>query len=175
MAYGQTGSGKTFTMGSAAYTEQELTKSAGLIPRFMKDIFQQLSATDKMETSFLEVYGDDVHDLLHPSRAPLSEIREDSNGAVVCTGITTRRVATAEQAVKVLHKGTLKRTTAATLMNLTSSRSHAIFTVTLTRQHSGVTSKLTFVDLAGSERMKRREPMANAPGKALKSTRVCSR
>jgi Kinesin motor domain len=153
MAYGQTGSGKTFTMGSEAHTELELTESTGLIPRFMKDLFQQLSATDNLETSFLEVYGEDVHDLLDPSRASLP-LREDSSGGVICTGLTTRRVTSAEQAVKVLHEGTLNRTTAATLMNLTSSRSHAVFTVTLTRPHS-VKSKLTFVDLAGSERMKK--------------------
>ena len=155
-------------MGSEAHTELELTESTGLIPRFMKDLFKQLSATDNLETSFLEVYGEDVHDLLDPSRASLP-LREDSSGGVICTGLTTRRVTSAEQAVKVLHKGTLKRTTAATLMNLTSSRSHAIFTVTLTRQHSGVTSKLTFVDLAGSERMKK----TGAYG--VKSTRVYSR
>jgi Kinesin motor domain len=115
-----------------------------------------------IEASFLEVYGEDVHDLLLPSR-PSVPIREDAGGGVVCSGLTHKKVATAEEALQVLHEGTLHRTTAATLMNLTSSRSHAVFTVTLT-QTSGfpgddyqLTSKsrFTFVDLAGSERMKK--------------------
>lgn len=158
MAYGQTGSGKTFTMGSEAHTELELTECTGLIPRFMKDLYQQL-ANDKnyhLETSFLEVYGEDVHDLLDPSRTSLP-LREDSSGGVVCIGLKAKAVVSVEQAVQVLHEGTLNRTTAATLMNLTSSRSHAVFTVTLTRHsnNNNITSKLTFVDLAGSERMKK--------------------
>lgn len=116
----------------------------------------------QIEASFLEVYGEDVHDLLVPSR-PSVPIREDAGGGVVCSGLTHKKVATAEEALQVLHEGTLHRTTAATLMNLTSSRSHAVFTVTLT-QTSGMPgddyqltskSRFTFVDLAGSERMKK--------------------
>jgi Kinesin motor domain len=153
MAYGQTGSGKTYTMGSEAHTELELMPNTGLIPRFLQDLFEQLSSTDcHLETSFLEVYGEDIHDLLDSSRTVLP-LREDSGGGVVCTGLTSRSVTSAAEAVEVLHEGTLNRTTAATLMNLTSSRSHAVFTISLKRQN--VSSKLTFVDLAGSERMKK--------------------
>lgn len=153
MAYGQTGSGKTYTMGSEAHTDMELNSSTGLIPRFLQDLFNQLSNTEfHLETSFLEVYGEDVHDLLDFSRAALP-LREDGGGGVVCAGLTAKAVTSASQAVQILHEGTLNRTTAATLMNLTSSRSHAVFTVTLIREN--VSSKLTFVDLAGSERMKK--------------------
>jgi Kinesin motor domain len=153
MAYGQTGSGKTYTIGSEAHTELEITPNTGLIPRFLRDLFQQLPDDDcHLETSFLEVYGEDVHDLLDSSRAALP-LREDNGGGIVCAGLTTRTVKSAAEAVNVLHEGTLNRTTAATLMNLTSSRSHAVFTVTLKRQ--SLSSKFTFVDLAGSERMKK--------------------
>lgn len=180
MAYGQTGSGKTFTMGSEAHTtELELMEDAttsnknkiGLIPRFMNDLFAQLKEEEDtcgyfLEASFLEVYGEDVHDLLDSSSNNSSgssssrvslPLREDSNGGVVCAGLTSQPVQSAHQAVQVLHNGTLNRTTAATLMNLTSSRSHAVFTVTLTRSNNNTNSscKLTFVDLAGSERMKK--------------------
>ncbi len=170
MAYGQTGSGKTFTMGSEAHSELEITDSTGLIPRFMSGLFEELEqrcgtnalSRYKLEASFLEVYGEDVHDLLLESR-PSLPLREGANGGIVCPGLTMRHVQTAEQALEVLHDGTKNRTTAATLMNLTSSRSHAVFTITLTQtaqmQNSDVevtaTSRFTFVDLAGSERLKK--------------------
>ena len=114
-----------------------------------------------IEASFLEVYGEDVHDLLQPSRPPVP-IREDANGGVVCSGLSQKTVRTAQAALQVLHEGTLNRTTAATLMNLTSSRSHAVFAVTLNQTTLGpdgvevsATSRFTFVDLAGSERLKK--------------------
>jgi len=221
LAYGQTGSGKTFTMGSEAEynTEQddEQTSSGfikgneegqlGLIPRFVTDTFLALqhmesrnyeSAVDssnfssfKCSASFLEVYGEEIHDLLSTTNTskPATQqtsggktnslpIREDSNGGVVVAGLTHVPVSSVHEALQVLKIGTKHRTTASTLMNRTSSRSHAVFTISLTRTVStpsssevmavgannsnGVkpvevttTSKLTFVDLAGSERMKK--------------------
>jgi len=180
MAYGQTGSGKTFTMGSEAHTEPESAQHVGLIPRFITDFFtsmkQKKEVSDKeqndaghvllefhLEASFLEVYGEDIHDLLDKNREVLP-LREDSDGGVVVRGLKTRPIANTAEALQVLHDGTMNRTTAATLMNLTSSRSHAIFTIYLTqvtRSKSGkqvdvtTTSRFTFVDLAGSERMKK--------------------
>ena len=180
MAYGQTGSGKTYTMGSEAHDDTEISTQTGIIPRFMRDLFINLekrkaesSAPDyngpiltdfSLTASFLEVYGEDVHDLLVPSR-PCVPVREDANGGIVCTGLTECPISTAEEALQVLHEGTMHRTTAATLMNLTSSRSHAVFAVTLTQKTAVPTSgemtdtttvsRLTFVDLAGSERMKK--------------------
>ena len=142
-------------MGSEAHTELEIISSTGLIPRFLQDLFGQLSSHGSefcLETSFLEVYGDDIHDLLDLSRTVLP-LREDGGGEIVCNGLTIKRVTSAAEAVQVLHEGTMNRSTAATLMNLTSSRSHAVFTLSLKRQT--MSSKLTFVDLAGSERMKK--------------------
>lgn len=181
MAYGQTGSGKTFTMGSEAHADgEEMCLHPGLIPRFMSDVFGYLeqrkgesdAAGDKtgqalleyrVSASFLEVYGEDVHDLLDKDRTTLP-LRENANGGVVVQGLTSRSVSNTEEALHVLHEGTLNRTTAATLMNLHSSRSHAVFTVHLqqtSRTTNGgdldvtTTSCFTFVDLAGSERMKK--------------------
>lgn len=150
MAYGQTGSGKTFTMGSGAHSE--FSTSTGLIPRFLHDIFDNLPEKATLEASFLEVYGDDVHDLLVQDR-PCINIREGADGEILFVGLTTKPIASVHEAVQILHDGTLNRTTAATLMNLTSSRSHAIFTVTL--KHGAVKSRFTFLDLAGSERLKK--------------------
>jgi Kinesin motor domain len=177
MAYGQTGSGKTFTMGSEAHSESENAMHVGLIPRFLSDIFDQLQRQRDMSlsqggtsllhytvsASFLEVYGEDVHDLLDRNRSSLP-LREDSNGGIVITGLTNRSVSNTSQALEVLNEGTMNRTTAATLMNLTSSRSHAVFTIHLSKTSRAgnvgdvevtTESKFTFVDLAGSERMKK--------------------
>lgn len=149
-------------MGSEAHTELEMTENTGLIPRFMNDLFVNLQTPNyQLEASFLEVYGEDVHDLLDPAR-PSLPLREDANGGVICAGLKQYKVTSATEALKVLHEGTLNRTTAATLMNLTSSRSHAVFSVTLTQKQTSedgssltVSSRFTFVDLAGSERMKK--------------------
>eukprot|EP00536_Pseudo-nitzschia_multiseries_P002764 jgi/Psemu1/184230/e_gw1.38.172.1 len=179
MAYGQTGSGKTFTMGSEAHIEPEESSQAGLIPRFITDFFLELqskkAASDKcvegsqvlldysLKASFLEVYGEDVYDLLDSNRNSLP-LREDSKGGIVVVGLTSRSISNTAEALEVLHEGTMNRTTAATLMNHTSSRSHAVFTIHLsqvTRPNGtdsadiSTTSQFTFVDLAGSERMKK--------------------
>ena len=163
MAYGQTGSGKTFTMGSEV---QSADGEAGLIPRFMTSIFETLARKKEtlvdftVQASFLEVYGEDVHDLLDQDRKTLP-LRDDAKGGVVVAGLTYRAITSADEALDVLNQGTLNRTTAATLMNLTSSRSHAVFTIYLsqTNHSDGIdvttTSKFTLVDLAGSERMKK--------------------
>ncbi|KAL9185198.1 hypothetical protein ACHAXT_002975 [Thalassiosira profunda] len=198
LAYGQTGSGKTFTMGSEARADSSwrgdgedgaaLDEGDGLIPRFMADIFANLSrrkeesergalsspkkgtseavASDalvefSLSASFLEVYGEDIHDLLDDSRASLP-IREGAGGEVMVKGLKNVPIQSDAAAIEVLNTGKLHRTTAATLMNCTSSRSHAVFAVSLkqtTRGADGVdvaaTSRFTFVDLAGSERLKK--------------------
>ena len=89
-------------------------------------------------------------------------MREDSNGEVFVVGLRNTPVKNGIDAMDVLNTGTMNRTTASTLMNRTSSRSHAVFTVNLqqtTRGCEGVdittNSRFTFVDLAGSERMKK--------------------
>ena len=165
-------------MGSEAHTEPENSDHIGLIPRFMTDFFEYLKRKKEtsdegkgdqvlldyqLSASFLEVYGEDVFDLLDEERKSLP-LREDSHGGVVVAGLTSRPISNASEALQVLHEGTMNRTTAATLMNLTSSRSHAVFTIHLsqiTRSEScgevdiNTTSRFTFVDLAGSERMKK--------------------
>jgi hypothetical protein len=115
----------------------------------------------QLSASFLEVYGEDIHDLMDDDRKCLP-IREDSNGVVIVKGLQETPVTSDAEAMRILNQGTMNRTTASTLMNLTSSRSHAVFTVNLrqtTRSSEGVdvtsTSRFTFVDLAGSERMKK--------------------
>ncbi|CAM9700565.1 unnamed protein product, partial [Hapterophycus canaliculatus] len=145
-------------------------------------MFMNLNADDahRLEAttvaSFLEIYGEDVHDLLSDAHAPGTkraslqasgfwrEVLEDKNGVFV-NGLSQVPVLGWEAALDVLSQGVLNRTTASTLMNTVSSRSHAVFTITLTQtlkdeadpegDPQTVTSKLTFVDLAGSERLGR--------------------
>lgn len=192
LAYGQTGSGKTYTMGSEAGAIDEANfmngnvsdNNIGLIPRFISDMFESLfrrrEASEKaslrknnapqqsvalvdfrVSASFLEVYGEDIFDLLDENRKAL-KIREDSNKEVVVVGLKQARINNAVDAMNILNTGTMNRTTAETLMNFTSSRSHACFTVNLQQTTRGTdgddvttTSRFTFVDLAGSERMKK--------------------
>ena len=122
---------------------------------------QDILVNFQLSASFLEVYGEDIHDLMDDERKCLP-IREDSSGVVIVKGLQETPVTSDAEAMRILNQGTMNRTTASTLMNRTSSRSHAIFIVNLrqtTRSSEGVdvtsTSRFTFVDLAGSERMKK--------------------
>ncbi|KAJ2829421.1 hypothetical protein GGI24_002142, partial [Coemansia furcata] len=164
----------------------------GVVPRAIGAIWSNLEAKSKqhaaftysLDVSFLELYNEDLVDLLNP-RSPSAgssgggrgpTIREDSRGNMVLVGVERKVAAGEDDIITYLHQGALSRTTASTDMNHTSSRSHAIFTIYLTQQDrrsslmmsnaSGVeaseldsgmsiVSKIHFVDLAGSERIKR--------------------
>ncbi|KAK7868201.1 hypothetical protein R5R35_000607 [Gryllus longicercus] len=158
LAYGQTGSGKTYSMGTS-YSEDG---SRGVIPRVVDDLFR--SVTDagdrefKITVSFMELYQEQVFDLLDPHKSSV-DIREHAKGVVV-PGLTEVSVHNPEETFQCLIRGSLGRTTGTTAMNTLSSRSHAIFTITV-HQKSKVdqtdckTSKFHLVDLAGSERSKK--------------------
>ena len=177
-----------------------LSDNVGLIPRFTSHLFAALverrEASEKallqnwdedtapkhsvslidfqVSASFIEVYGENVYDLLDDTRNAL-QIREDSNKAVFVQGLKCVPIANSSEAMNVLNIGTMNRTTASTLMNLTSSRSHACFTINLqqtTRSADGeelvTTSRFTFVDLAGSERMKKTGAEGNRAREGIK-------
>ncbi|KAL7547778.1 hypothetical protein ACHAWF_014537 [Thalassiosira exigua] len=162
-------------------------ESDGLIPRFVSEVFSSLrrrkeaseraaagegegglgcgdGLTDySLTASFLEVYGEEIHDLLDVDDGRESlPIREDANGDVVVKGLREVRISSGSEAMAVLASGSGNRITAATLMNRTSSRSHAVFVVSLRQTARGAdgtetstASRFTFVDLAGSERLKK--------------------
>ena len=124
-------------------------------------------------TSFLEIYNEEIIDLLaptlethhHATRAAVAakrksfSIREDAKGEIYLTGLREEKIVSGDEIFALLQKGSLSRTTKSTEMNMVSSRSHAIFTLLLRqRREDGakvLASKLHFVDLAGSERLKR--------------------
>jgi len=164
MAYGQTGSGKTFTMGTGEM--QDEMELQGLIPRFVTDLFATLkdNATSAhkavVQVSFLEIYGEDVYDLISPTSAtggassssssnssnnsgnnnkdrPSLPVREDETGHVFVQGQQEVDVSSARAALDLLSAGSHNRITASTAMNAGSSRSHAVFTVKLVQEISG--------------------------------------
>ncbi|XP_010456847.1 PREDICTED: kinesin-like protein KIN-4C isoform X2 [Camelina sativa] len=189
LAYGQTGSGKTYTMGTNYSGDGT---NGGVIPNVMEDIFKRVETTTKdsellIRVSFIEIFKEEVFDLLDSnssallkndsgvqakhtalSRAPI-QIRETASGGITLAGVTEAEVKTKEEMGSYLARGSLARATGSTNMNSQSSRSHAIFTITLeqkkissgsftTTENGGediLCAKLHLVDLAGSERAKR--------------------
>lgn len=142
-AYGQTGTGKTYTMeGGARKKNGEFPSDAGVIPRSVRRIFDILEAQQaeySMKVQFLELYNEEITDLLAPeecskfvddkSKKPLA-LMEDGKGGVFVRGLEEEIVRSADEIYKILEKGSAKRRTAETLLNKQSSRSHSIFCIT---------------------------------------------
>jgi len=172
-AYGQTGTGKTFTMEGGRVENHEVSWEqdplAGIIPRAMFNIFEQLSKSQDIEfsvrVSFLELYNEELFDLLGSSEDALRlKIYEDSakKGSVIIQGLEEVVVRNKSEVFEILERGSARRQTAATLMNATSSRSHTVFSVTIHIKENTIdgevllkTGKLYLVDLAGSENIGR--------------------
>ncbi|XVF05601.1 hypothetical protein REPUB_Repub05bG0186900 [Reevesia pubescens] len=191
-AYGQTGTGKTYTMeGGARKKNGEFPTDAGVIPRAVKQIFDILeaqSAEYSMKVTFLELYNEEITDLLAPeettkfiddkSKKPIA-LMEDGKGGVFVRGLEEEIVTTANEIYKILEKGSAKRRTAETLLNKQSSRSHSIFSITIhikectpEGEEMIKCGKLNLVDLAGSENISRsgaREGRAREAGEINKS------
>ncbi|KAL8496794.1 hypothetical protein ACS0TY_020464 [Phlomoides rotata] len=191
-AYGQTGTGKTYTMeGGARKKNGEFPNDAGVIPRAVKQIFDILEAQNaeyNMKVTFLELYNEEITDLLAPeeslkfaedkSKKPIA-LMEDGKGGVLVRGLEEEIVTTANEIYKILEKGSAKRRTAETLLNKQSSRSHSIFSITIhikecTPEGEEVIKcgKLNLVDLAGSENISRsgaKEGRAREAGEINKS------
>ncbi|XP_074456337.1 chromosome-associated kinesin KIF4A isoform X2 [Larus michahellis] len=166
LAYGQTGSGKTYSMGGTYTASQEHEPNVGVIPRVIKLLFKEKEQRQDWEfvlkVSYLEIYNEDILDLLCPSRERSSQIsiREDPKEGIKIVGLTERNVTCAQDTVSCLEQGNNSRTVASTAMNSQSSRSHAIFTICIDQKkkndkNSSFHSKLHLVDLAGSERQKK--------------------
>lgn len=165
LAYGQTGSGKTFSMGGAYNSSQENELAVGVIPRVIKRLFQEKEDRDEFQftlsVSYLEIYNEEILDLLCANKdKPTLNIREDPKEGIKIVGLTEKEVCSAVQMVGCLEQGNAVRTVASTAMNSASSRSHAIFTITVEQRKKHdknvvFRSKLHLVDLAGSERQKK--------------------
>uniref|UniRef100_A0A6N2N993 Kinesin-like protein n=1 Tax=Salix viminalis TaxID=40686 RepID=A0A6N2N993_SALVM len=192
LAYGQTGSGKTYTMGTGFKDGFQM----GIIPQVMNVLFRKIETLKhqtefQLHVSFIEILKEEVRDLLDPATLnksdtangyagkvnlpvkPPIQIRETSNGVITLAGSTEVSVCTFKEMAICLEQGSLCRATGSTNMNSQSSRSHAIFTITLEQMRKlnpvfpgdsnpndsmneeYLCAKLHLVDLAGSERAKR--------------------
>ncbi|CAH1402755.1 unnamed protein product [Nezara viridula] len=158
LAYGQTGSGKTYTMGTNYSGEEEL----GIIPRAIYDIFNRIN-TDlenefKVTVTFVELYNESLYDLLtrKPREQSIVEMREVVGGICI-PGLTEIEVNSPNETLNKLKEGSTGRVVGSTAMNAQSSRSHAIFTISvrIVNKNNIVNSKFHLVDLAGSERSKK--------------------
>ncbi|XP_033647819.1 kinesin-like protein KIF16B isoform X1 [Asterias rubens] len=156
-AYGQTGSGKSYTMMGAQ-------DSPGLIPRICEGLFSRIKKDDdygasfRTEVSYLEIYCERVRDLLRPSTQHTLRVREHPRDGPYVEDLSKHLVTDYQDVKTLMDRGNIQRTTASTMMNDTSSRSHAIFTITFTQAKFNddmpieTVSKINLVDLAGSER-----------------------
>ncbi|CAI5442480.1 unnamed protein product [Caenorhabditis angaria] len=161
-AYGQTGSGKSYTMMGKANDPEEM----GIIPRLCNDLFERIdNNNDKniqysVEVSYMEIYCERVKDLLNPNSGGNLRVREHPLLGPYVDDLTKMAVCSYHDICNLMDEGNKARTVAATNMNSTSSRSHAVFTIVLTqKRHCPITnldsekvSKVSLVDLAGSER-----------------------
>lgn len=165
IAYGQTGSGKTFSMGGAYTQDQEHEPTVGVIPRVIRTLFREIEQRPDWEfiltVSYLEIYNEEILDLLSfGNKSSQINIREDPKEGIKIVGLTERDVVSPLETVSCLELGNSCRTVASTAMNSQSSRSHAIFTISIDQRKIGdktssFRSKLHLVDLAGSERQKK--------------------
>lgn len=159
-AYGQTGSGKSYSM--MGYGEE-----AGVIPRICEDMFRRITETQKdinlkytVEVSYLEIYNERVRDLLNPATKGNLKVREHPSTGPYVEDLAKLVVRSFQEIQHLMDEGNKARTVAATSMNETSSRSHAVFTLTVTQKRHDVetqmdtekVAKISLVDLAGSER-----------------------
>ncbi|CAA0807566.1 Phragmoplast orienting kinesin 2 [Striga hermonthica] len=179
-AYGQTGSGKTYTMlGEMGELEVKPSPHRGMTPRIFEFLFARISAEEesrrderlkyKCKCSFLEIYNEQITDLLDPSSTNLM-LREDMQKGVYVENLSEFEVHTVGDILQLLSQGSSNRKVAATNMNRESSRSHSVFTCVIeSRWEKDSTTnfrfaRLNLVDLAGSERQK----SSGAEGERLK-------
>ena len=194
LAYGQTGAGKTFTMQGpeglegSRRREAEKQNQRGLIQRTFERVFNlvERSATvgsasgtkveSKCSCNYLQIYNEQVQDLLSPSSESSILIREDRDGLVHVEGAKAETLSSAQQAYKMFQRGNKNRKVGSTALNSESSRSHAVFVIHLETQLTSGTkgaddyqvarrfSSLYLVDLAGSERQRQ----SQTKGQSLK-------
>ena len=177
-AYGQTGTGKTYTMSGDISDTLPLQDDAGIIPRVLHALFTRLdgagadcAAENSVKVSFIELYNEELRDLLSADDSVKLRMYEDNNkqnksgghsGATLVQGMEEAHIMSASKGIQLLREGSHKRQVAATKCNDLSSRSHTVFTITVFVKRTSQTGedyvsagKLNLVDLAGSENIQR--------------------
>lgn len=178
LSYGQTGSGKTYTMWgppSAMVEDPSPGSLQGIVPRIFQMLFSEIhQEQDNSEgkqinyqcrCSFLEIYNEQIGDLLDQTQRNL-EIRDDPKNGLYVENLTEEYVTSYEDVTQILIKGLSSRKVGATSLNSKSSRSHIVFTFIIESWcketsskcfSSSRTSRITLVDLAGPDRNKLEE------------------
>ncbi|XP_051735124.1 kinesin-like protein KIF1B isoform X9 [Ctenopharyngodon idella] len=160
-AYGQTGAGKSYTMMGKQEEGQE-----GIIPQLCEELFEKINDNNNEEISFsvevayMEIYCERVRDLLNPKNKGNLRVREHPLLGPYVEDLSKLAVTSYTDIADLMDAGNKARTVAATNMNETSSRSHAVFTIVFTQKKydsetdlsTEKVSKISLVDLAGSER-----------------------
>ncbi|XP_026882431.2 kinesin-like protein KIF1A isoform X5 [Electrophorus electricus] len=160
-AYGQTGAGKSYTMMGKQEKDQQ-----GIIPLLCEDLFTKINYNNdnnmsySVEVSYMEIYCERVRDLLNPKNKGNLRVREHPLMGPYVEDLSKLAVTSYNDIQDLMDSGNKARTVAATNMNETSSRSHAVFNIIFTqKRHDSDTentsekvSKISLVDLAGSER-----------------------
>ncbi|XP_052331520.1 kinesin-like protein KIF1A isoform X25 [Oncorhynchus keta] len=162
-AYGQTGSGKSYTM----MGKPDLKNQEGIIPLMCEDLFTKFNDCNNdstksysVEVSYMEIYCERVRDLLNPKNKGNLRVREHPLMGPYVEDLSKLAVTSYNDIQDLMDSGNKARTVAATNMNETSSRSHAVFNIIFTQKRldaetdntSEKVSKISLVDLAGSER-----------------------
>uniref|UniRef100_A0A7S1SCL8 Kinesin-like protein n=1 Tax=Alexandrium catenella TaxID=2925 RepID=A0A7S1SCL8_ALECA len=170
-AYGQTGTGKTHTMVGPAEPEE----LHGVIPRTFSHIFNNINMCPSkkflVRASYLEIYNEEIRDLLSKNPKAKLELKDHPDGGVFVKDLSNLIVKGVNDLRQVMEVGQKNRSVASTKMNNESSRSHSIFTITIETSETGADSKdhirvgkMNMVDLAGSERQSK----TGASGDTLK-------
>ena len=140
-------------------------KEKGIMPRAFEDIFKSIDSDSKetqflVRASYLEIYNEEVRDLLSKNPRNRLELHEKPESGVYVKDLSFFAAKTAKEVREVMSIGTKNRSTGETLMNQHSSRSHSLFQITVERSELGAdgkqhirVGKLNMVDLAGSERL----------------------
>jgi len=160
-AYGQTGTGKTHTM-TGVIGDEELR---GIMPRAFDDIFRHITDDSDqtqflVRASYLEIYNEEVRDLLSKNPKNRLELHEKVDSGVYVKDLSYFAAKSSDEVRKIMYIGSKNRSVGETQMNAHSSRSHSLFTITIERSELGADNKqhirvgkLNMVDLAGSERI----------------------
>ncbi|XP_061112981.1 kinesin-like protein KIF3B isoform X2 [Conger conger] len=170
-AYGQTGTGKTYTMEGVRNDPER----RGVIPNSFEHIFTHISRSQNQQylvrASYLEIYQEEIRDLLSKDQARRLELKERPDTGVYVKDLSSFVTKSVKEIEHVMNVGNQNRSVGSTNMNEHSSRSHAIFVITIECSELGLdgenhirVGKLNLVDLAGSER----QAKTGAQGERLK-------
>jgi len=163
LAYGQTGSGKSYTIvgdeewGSGA----GIREKDGITVRSLHHLFEVMSERKadmqfRVSVSCVEIYNNDIYDLMAPAESGQRSLDvQSTTGVVVIPGLLSAEVSAPSEALDIIRKALSGRVQRPTLLNVSSSRSHAIVNIAVegTGSLNGEQrrARLCLVDLAGSE------------------------